>query len=73
MLFVIALAAWPQFVSARPQMFSLTAFAWLLYELERFRRGTDRGVWRLPLLFALWVNLHGGWLVGAGVLVLFTV
>jgi len=73
LLFVVALAAWPQFVSVRPQMFSLAAFAWLLYELERFRRGTDRGLWRLPMLFALWVNLHGGWLVGAGVLVLFTV
>jgi hypothetical protein len=73
LLFVVALAAWPQFVSARPQMFSLTAFAWLLYELERFRRGSDRGLWRLPMLFAIWVNLHGGWLVGAGVLILFTV
>ncbi len=72
LLFVIALAAWPQFVSVRPQMFSLTAFAWLLFELERFRRGADRGLWRLPLLFAIWVNLHGGWLVGAGVLVVFT-
>jgi hypothetical protein len=72
LLFVIALAAWPQFVSVRPQMFSLAAFAWLLFELERFRRGVDRGLWRLPLLFALWVNVHGGWLVGAGVLVLFT-
>jgi hypothetical protein len=72
LLFVIALAAWPQFVSVRPQMFSLAAFAWLLYELERFRRRTDRGLWRLPMLFTLWVNLHGGWLVGAGVLVLFT-
>jgi hypothetical protein len=73
LLFVIALAAWPQFVSARPQMFSLTLFAWLLFELERFRRGADRSLWRLPLLFAIWVNLHGGWLVGAGVLVIFTV
>ncbi len=72
LLFVIALAAWPQFISVRPQMFSLTAFAYLLYELERFRRASDRGLWRLPVLFAVWVNLHGGWLVGAGVLVIFT-
>jgi hypothetical protein len=72
LLFVVALAAWPQFVSARPQMFSLAMFAWLLYELEHFRRGSDRALWRLPILFALWVNLHGGWLVGAGVLVIFT-
>ncbi len=72
LLFVIALAAWPQLVSARPQMFSIAAFAWLLYELERFRRGDNRPLWRLPVIFALWVNLHGGWLVGAGVLVIFT-
>jgi hypothetical protein len=72
LLFVIALSAWPQLVSARPQMFSIAAFAWLLYELEQFRRGNDRALWRLPALFALWVNLHGGWLVGAGVLAIFT-
>ena len=72
LLFVIALAAWPQLVSARPQMFSIAAFAWLLYELERFRRGDDWPLWRLPVIFALWVNLHGGWLVGAGVLVIVT-
>jgi hypothetical protein len=24
--------------------------------------------WWLPLIFALWVNLHGGWIVGAGIL-----
>ena len=72
LLFAIALAAWPQFVSARPQMFSLAMFAWLLFEIEQFRRGADRTLWRLPLVFALWVNLHGGWLVGAGVLVIFT-
>jgi hypothetical protein len=72
LLFVIALSAWPQLVSARPQMFSMTAFAWLLYELEQFRRGNDRALWRLPIIFALWVNLHGGWLVGAGVLAIFT-
>src|SRR5436190_44876 len=28
--------------------------------------------WSLPLIFALWVNFHGGWIVGAGILVLWS-
>ena len=26
----------------------------------------------VPVLFAVWVNTHGGWLVGAGILAIFT-
>ena len=34
-----------------------------LYILTLFKQGTDRA-WLLPPLFALWVNLHGSWLIG---------
>ena len=67
LLFAIALAAWPQFVSARPQMFSLAIFAWLLFELEQFRRGADRTLWRLPLGLAMLtiMNVASSLLLGA--------
>jgi hypothetical protein len=43
-------------------------FGWLCFLaemllLESFRRNRDR-LWLLPLLFALWINLHGSWLIG---------
>jgi len=56
----------PQTNHVRPQLFSIVAFASLLWLLV-----AGRSRWRLaviPLVFALWVNLHGGWIVGGGVL-----
>jgi hypothetical protein len=71
LLFATALGAWPSLVTARPQMFSLLLLAALLTVLGRFRDGQIRVLLLLPMIFALWVNLHGGWVVGAGVLALF--
>jgi hypothetical protein len=53
-------------------------FGWLclvveLIVLERFRSGESggRAIWALPPLFALWANLHGSWLIGMVVLLVF--
>lgn len=56
----------------RPQLFSLVCFAALLWCLMAARRGSHRWLLILPPLFAVWANLHGGWLVGGGVLALWT-
>src|SRR5262245_30966775 len=56
----------------RPQLFSLLAFAVLLSCLTEAQRGARRALLVLPPLFAFWANLHGGWLVGGGVLALWT-
>ena len=50
----------------RPQLWTLVALAALCRILLT---EPDRS-WliKLPLLFAAWVNFHGGWIVGAGVL-----
>ena len=56
----------------RPQLFSLLLFAILLWCLMAARRGSQRSLWLLPPLFAAWANLHGGWIVGGGVLALWT-
>ncbi len=52
-------------------------FGWLclvvvLIVLERFER-TGAGLWILPPLFALWINLHGSWTFGLVVIGLFMV
>src|SRR5579863_7566796 len=39
--------------------------------LEGAQRGNKRVLWLLPPLFCLWVNLHGIWLIGMALLVLY--
>lgn len=56
-------------------------FGWMLLLvelalLERFRAAasvgeTDRAIWLLPLLFAVWINTHGSWSIGLVLLGLF--
>jgi hypothetical protein len=48
----------------RPQLFSMLCFAMLARTLSIASARTR--LW-LPVLFALWANLHGGWIVGLGV------
>lgn len=55
----------------RPQMFSLLlASIFLAVLMSCMRRGAGRTVWCLPPLMLLWVNLHGGYVLG---LVLITI
>jgi len=56
----------------RPQLFSLLFFSILFASLLAARRGAQRWLFVLPPLFAAWANLHGGWIVGGGVVVLWT-
>jgi hypothetical protein len=62
----------PQANHVRPQIFSLLAFA-LLMSIVTGRGAPLPRLFALPLLFAAWVNLHGGWIVGGGVLALWAV
>ena len=56
----------------RPQLFSLVCFSGLLSCLARAVRN-PRWLIALPPLFAVWANVHGGWIVGGAVIVLFTI
>jgi hypothetical protein len=53
------------YCSFGPRMhhFGWLCLAVLLLVLERFQR-TGKGLWLLPPLFALWINLHGSWVFG---------
>ena len=55
-------------LTARPQMFSVVLFAAELYVLE-LARERPRALLALPPLMALWANLHGGFVLGLGLLV----
>lgn len=39
--------------------------------LEAFERGKTGALWLLPPLFCLWINLHGSWLIGLALFVLY--
>ena len=53
----------------RPLWFGWLCMVGLLLVLDYFQR-TGKGLWLLPPLFALWINLHGSWIFGMVVLVI---
>jgi hypothetical protein len=63
---VFALAALS--FNLRPQMLGYLFLILTLIVLERFRQGKRRAVWALPFLMMVWVNSHGSWIIGLGVI-----
>ena len=51
-------------INARPQMVTMLLLATFALLLTRYQAGARRALWALPPLMALWVNLHGGYLIG---------
>lgn len=60
-------------VNAGPRMIALgfVAMSVELLILEAAERGHRRALWLLPLVFCVWVNLHGTWVIGMALLVLY--
>jgi len=58
--------------SIRPQLFSLLFLTVLLSLLNAIARGRTALFYWLPLIFAFWANCHGGWIVGTGMVVLWS-
>ena len=56
-------------VGPRVLLFGWLCMVGLLLVLDRFRR-TGKGLWLLPPLFAVWINLHASWVFGLVVLAL---
>jgi hypothetical protein len=55
----------------RPQMLGYLFLVLVLIALERFRQGHRRTLWFLPPLFLIWINTHGSWVIGLGVIFVF--
>ncbi len=49
---------------ARPQMINILMTAAFMYLLHRYKGGRRNALWQLPVLTALWVNLHSGYFLG---------
>ena len=63
-LALVAAAVLPIAHSIRPQLWTLL----FLVVLCRLLLAPPRYLWFVPVLFVPWVNVHGGWVVGFGVL-----
>jgi hypothetical protein len=50
--------------TVRPQIFTYLFFLFQLFLFEKAAAGREYWLWMLPVLFAVWVNLHGGVLAG---------
>jgi hypothetical protein len=57
----------------RPRELTLLFFTYYLARLVDYRAGRARQLWSLPPLMALWVNLHGLFIMGIGLIGLFAI
>jgi hypothetical protein len=63
-ILLLAAATSALYWSARPQIFTLVLASACLFLLESAKKGKRKRLWILPVLIALWVNIHGGFIVG---------
>lgn len=54
--------------NVRPQLITALLLAASAYLLTRYRQGARWALWPFPPLLLLWVNLHGGFIIGLGLL-----
>ena len=52
----------------RPQIFTYCGAAMTLWLIDRYRCGQRRALWLFPLLFVVWANMHGGFILGLAIL-----
>jgi hypothetical protein len=57
----------------RPQTYSFLLFSAFYLVLSQYREHRRDRLWMLPILMALWVNLHGAFVIGLGLLVLYII
>lgn len=55
-------------VTVRTLIFSYPLFMLMLVLVDEMSRGRPRWAWTVPPLFALWANLHPGFIAGLGIL-----
>jgi len=72
-IFVALLAAVGTYSFSRPQTFSFLFFAIYYFVLTRYRERRSDVLWLLPALMALWVNIHGAFALGLGLVALYIV
>jgi hypothetical protein len=59
------------FGSVRSQVFSFALFSAFYWVLSTYRSRQRNLLWTLPVMMIVWVNLHGAFVLGLGLVVLF--
>jgi hypothetical protein len=72
MLMFSVLLLMPAVFSIRPHIFTYLLFVVTLLLLDQGDRGRPRWLWGLPIVFALWANLHGGFLAGLAIVIVWS-
>jgi hypothetical protein len=72
-LVLVGLGALPSLAIVRVQLFSLLLFPALAALLRSQARSPSRAIWWAVPLLALWSNLHGAALLGAGMVIVYLV
>ena len=57
----------------RPQMIGYLFLILVLIVIERFRQGRNYALWFLPPIFLIWVNTHGSFIIGIGVVAFYLI
>jgi len=70
---LVVVSTYTRTQSLRPQLFSVLLFAGLVTLMDGVERGGRTPYLEVAGLFCLWANFHGGWIVGLGVLGLWSV
>ena len=63
---LIVFASYTRTQVLRPQLFSVLLFTILMVVLRRREQNRPGSFLTLPILFCIWTNTHGGWIVGFG-------
>ena len=69
--FVAFLAAIGNYSTVRPQTFSFFMFAAYSWTLSGYRFRRRDALWTLPVLMIFWVNLHGAFVLGLGLVAIY--
>jgi hypothetical protein len=67
LVYAIVGTAWV-IATVRPQLFSVLLFTLLLASLRRVEQGSRAALLGWPAIMLVWVNAHGGWIVGLGMI-----
>lgn len=70
LMLLLLIVLLPFLAMVRPQVFTALLFAVVLHLVSRAESGDYRWLWLAPPLIAFWANLHGGFLAGIGVLLI---
>jgi hypothetical protein len=64
---------WVGFTTIRAQLFTLCFLIIFFFLIEEDRKGKDWALWAWLPIYLIWLNLHGGFIVGLGLLGFYTI